>query len=178
MFNQLVQQGKRCLSERKSIFEDGRARRENYHVCAPGGDKAPGCSRLSFEKGEAMTQGFTRRISFSTLTGFMGIGALTFFIGGTGGAASPAKDHSQQTRMTQNLPEGHRVIEGEIKFIRGRLAEVEIIQDKENHGLTMPRFVSLDRPGETGATPHPGDPIKLVVNSQNMVVDYFVPEKK
>jgi hypothetical protein len=166
------------LGRAKVACDDGLARRENYYVCASEGDKAPGCSRLSFQKGEAMTQGFTKQIVVSTLTGFMGIGALTFFIGGTGGAASPDKDNSQQITMTKNLPEGHRVIEGEIKFIRGRLAEVEIIQDKENQGLTMPRFVSLDRPGETGATPHPGDPIKLVVNSQNMVIDYYVPEKK
>lgn len=114
----------------------------------------------------------TKRDVLYCVMGVVAMIGLTFFYSGSVGAAPPVTGNGQQTNLAESLPPGHRVVEGEIKFIRGRLAEVEVTQDKDNQRLIMPRFILLDRPQDAGAAFQPGDSIKLVVNSQNLVVDY------
>jgi len=64
---------------------------------------------------------------------------------------------------------GHRIFTGTVESVSGDVVKV-------NTGELMPRFLALKETTEKGLPPlKKGDQVQIVVNDQNIVVDYHIP---
>lgn len=103
--------------------------------------------------------------------------ALTFVSADTGGQDGPAPESpgvsvapgqgppgSKEYRV---LWPGHRIIHGTVEDVAGDVVKV-------NTGELMPRVLSLREAKEKGFSLKRGDEVQLVVNEQNLLVDYHL----
>ena len=84
-------------------------------------------------------------------------------MGPMGGMSTEPRPNAKDYRV---LWPGHRILEGTVETIRSEVVKV-------NTGELVPRFLSTREAREKGLPPlKKGDKLQLVVNDQNLVIDY------